>query len=121
MALNRPTGSELLEALREFLDTTVAPQVDAATRFNLRIAANVIGIVQRELEQKSSADASERTALQQLMPDVATGADLETLNRGLVTRIRDGQFDDAAALAKLLRHLRTTTAAKLAIDNPRYE
>ena len=52
MALNRPTGGELLEALRAFLEKTVAPQVDAATQFNLRIANNVLAIVERELTQK---------------------------------------------------------------------
>ena len=59
MALNRPSGAELLAALREFLEKTVAPQVDPATQFNLRIANNVLGIVERELAQKGAADTAE--------------------------------------------------------------
>lgn len=121
MSLNRPTGSELLDALREFLDTAVAPQVDATTRFNLRIAANVIGIVQRELQCKETADAVERERLLALMPDGPDDAGLDALNSELVRRIRSGCFEDPAAGADLLEHLKATTAAKLGIDNPRYK
>ena len=121
MALNRPTGAELLAALREFLEKTVAPQVDGATQFNLRIANNALGIVERELAQRGPAEAAEIAGLRELLGTAGDGADLRVLNQALVESIRAGAFDTPEAQPTLLAHLKATTAAKLAIDNPRYK
>lgn len=121
MALNRPTGAELLTALREFLEKSVAPQVDPATQFNLRIANNVLGIVERELAQKGPAEVTEIAGLTALLDGSGAGRDVGALNRALVEKIRGGAFDAPAAQRTLLAHLKATTAAKLAIDNPRYK
>ena len=120
MALNRPTGVDLIAALRDFLDKDVAPQVDAATRFQLRIAGNVLAIVARELAQRGPAEAAEITGLRALLGAEATETGLEALNQALVDRIRAGAFDGPEQRRTLLDHLKTATAAKLAIDNPEY-
>ena len=121
MALNRPTGAELIAAVRAFLETEVAGQVTGATQFNLRIAGNVLAIVERELAQRAPADAAETARLVALLaPDAGPGDDLVSLNRHLSAAIRAGRFDAPAAQRTLRDHLRATTAAKLAIDNPRY-
>ncbi len=46
----RPTASELLEAVREFLTGQVMPATSGQVAFHTRVAANVLGIVARELE-----------------------------------------------------------------------
>src|SRR5215469_8080317 len=46
----RPTASELLDAVREFLTAQVMPATTGQTAFHARVAANVLGIVARELE-----------------------------------------------------------------------
>jgi hypothetical protein len=46
----RPTASELLEAVREFLTGQVMPASSGQLAFHARVAANVLGIVARELE-----------------------------------------------------------------------
>ena len=46
----RPTASELLEAVREFLTDQVMPASTGQLAFHARVAANVLGIVARELE-----------------------------------------------------------------------
>jgi aminoglycoside phosphotransferase (APT) family kinase protein len=46
----RPTASELLEAVREFLTGQVMPASTGQIAFHARVAANVLGIVARELE-----------------------------------------------------------------------
>jgi aminoglycoside phosphotransferase (APT) family kinase protein len=46
----RPTASELLEAVREFLTGQVMPGTGGQLAFHARVAANVLGIVARELE-----------------------------------------------------------------------
>ena len=46
----RPTASELLEAVREFLTGQVMPATSGQVAFHARVAANALGIVARELE-----------------------------------------------------------------------
>ncbi len=46
----RPTASELLEAVREFLTGQVMPAATGQLAFHARVAANILGIVARELE-----------------------------------------------------------------------
>ena len=121
MAVNRPSAAELLAAVREFLDKDVAPQVSGATQFHLRVAANVLAIVERELARKVPAEAAEVARLRTLVGAHDGGdADLSTLNRLLVDRIRAGAFDRPPGQRLLLAHLRATTTDKLAIDNPKY-
>ena len=45
----RPTASELLEAVREFLQDAVLPQTSGQLSFHARVAANAVAIVLREL------------------------------------------------------------------------
>ncbi len=46
----RPTASELLDAVRGFLTDQVMPATGGQVSFHARVAANVLGIVARELE-----------------------------------------------------------------------
>jgi aminoglycoside phosphotransferase (APT) family kinase protein len=46
----RPTASELLDAVRGFLTDQVMPATTGQLSFHARVAANVLGIVARELE-----------------------------------------------------------------------
>jgi aminoglycoside phosphotransferase (APT) family kinase protein len=54
----RPTASELVEAVREFLTSAVMPGTSGQLAFHARVAANALAIVGRELELASlPADA----------------------------------------------------------------
>jgi Ser/Thr protein kinase RdoA (MazF antagonist) len=46
----RPTASELLDAVREFLTGQVMPATSGQLAFHARVAANALGVVARELE-----------------------------------------------------------------------
>jgi aminoglycoside phosphotransferase (APT) family kinase protein len=46
----RPTASELLDAVREYLTTQVMPATTGQLAFHARVAANALGVVMRELE-----------------------------------------------------------------------
>jgi hypothetical protein len=46
----RPTATELLEAVREFLTGQVMPDSTGQLAFHARVAANILGIVAREVE-----------------------------------------------------------------------
>jgi aminoglycoside phosphotransferase (APT) family kinase protein len=52
----RPTASELLDAVRGFLTDEVMPATNGHLSFHARVAANVLGIVARELELGSVPD-----------------------------------------------------------------
>ena len=45
-----PTAIELLESVREWLDREVIPSTDGRLRFHARVASNVLGMVEREIE-----------------------------------------------------------------------
>ncbi|MFY9891522.1 MAG: DUF6285 domain-containing protein, partial [Streptosporangiaceae bacterium] len=46
----RPTASELLDAVREYLTGSVLPGTSGQLAFHARVAANALAIVARELE-----------------------------------------------------------------------
>jgi hypothetical protein len=114
-----PTAAELVEAVREFLERDIFPTLEGRKQFHTRVSMNVLGIVQRELEQSSRADGKERERLVALLGrDGDSDASLTDLNRELAARIRDGSL--AAPREEILGHLRETLRDKLAIANPKY-
>ena len=112
---NRPSAAELIEAVREFLQQAVTPQLSGHTAFHAKVAINVLAIVQRELELGPAQAAEERHRLADFL---GHDGDLSALNRDLVVAVRQGRYDDRqAALVKLLQQV---IEGKLKIDNPRY-
>ncbi len=106
---------DLLDGVRSFLHE----QVDAAgsdrTGYLARVAANALEIVRRDLLAGPRARREEGARLQALLGITGT---LDELRRELVRRLRGRQqgLDDPA----LMSHLRCTTAAQIAIDQPKY-
>ena len=113
--MDQPTAAELVTAVREFLEKHAMPALTGHTAFHARVAANALAIVARELEQGGKANTEEHQRLRDLL---ARDGNLEELNRELCSRIRAGVMPlDNPALAD---HLRQTTLAKVAIDQPTY-
>ncbi|MBU2550242.1 MAG: hypothetical protein KKB20_17670 [Proteobacteria bacterium] len=112
---NRPTTKDLVEAVREFLENRIMPAVEGQVAFHARVAANVLAIVERELETGPELDDRERERLSRILGRTAS---LAELNQDLCRRITDGSLDymDPA----LLDHLRRTAVSRLSIDNPKY-
>jgi hypothetical protein len=104
-----PTLAELAEAVREFLERDVMAETDGRLRFHARVAANVLGQIERELALGPQRDAAHAERL------AALGAadDAE-----LAAKIREGAFDER--LPELVAALRADTVEKLRIGNPRY-
>ncbi|MFP3942508.1 MAG: DUF6285 domain-containing protein [Alphaproteobacteria bacterium] len=115
MTTHRPSADDLLEALGEYLTSDLAARVSGADAFNLRVAANVLAIVRREMTEgvASEARAAERFGV--LLGRQGTA---DELSAELCRAIRAGRIapDDPA----LLGALKETAADRLAIDNPRY-
>lgn len=112
---DRPTASELLDAVAGFIEQDVAALLDARLRFHARVSVNVLRILQRELALAPSQLARQRELLAGLLGHDAEVAELWV---ELATTIRQGEFDDRQE--QLIPVLREVTAQKLAIANPGY-
>ena len=112
---DRPTASELLDAVAGFVEQDAAPLLDARLRFHARVAVNVLRTLQRELALAPSQLVRQRELLAGLL-----GRDAEVAEMWveLAHAIRQGDFDDRRE--ELIAVLREVTAQKLAIANPGY-
>lgn len=116
MAMDRPSAAELINATREFLQDKIAPELSGYNAFQLRIATNVLAIVERELEIYPDVTMQETAALQALTGSYLT--DNKALERELSTQIRDSKVTlDTPGLQD---YLWDSVMTKLAIDQPKY-
>jgi hypothetical protein len=104
-----PSAVELLEAGREWLDREVVASTDGRLRFHARVAANVLAMVEREIELGPAQAAAHQDRLERL----GVADDTE-----LAAAIRDRRFDDRAGELRAL--LAEMVADKLAVANPNY-
>lgn len=120
---DRPTAMELLAAVRHFLETDVMPSMEGRRKFHTLVAANVLSIVERELQSEEGNLQAEWQRLSQLLNAGDPPTSLATLREAvgaltkqLTEEIRAGRHDDSEAIRTHLRH---TTEEKLRIANPR--
>ena len=113
--LDRPSAAQLVAAVRDFLERVAQPELSGHSAFCARVAANALAIVERELELGAQQEAAERERLRALL---GSDGPLEAQNRALCAEIRAGRI--ALDTLGLLEHLRATTLAKLAVDQPGY-
>jgi hypothetical protein len=106
---DRPTAGELVEAVREFLERDVMSATDGRVQFHTRVAINVLGMVQRELELGRDQAAAHHQRLQEL--GFADEADL-------AAAIRSGTLDDRYDEIKAA--VSATVRDKLEVANPKH-
>lgn len=119
MAQDRPTASELLAAIADFLREEATPALDKSEPrlgFQMRVAVNSLAILEREARLGPGADAAEQARLVKLLGRDGT---LDDLNRELARQLRGGERDERDAA--LMAHLDATTADKIAIANPKWK
>lgn len=112
-----PSLSELVSAVKSFIDDSAVPALAGHAAFHARVASNVLAIVQRELALGPAATEGERTRLLALLK-ADPGSPAGDLNLALCAAIRDGILD--ARSPGLLEHLKTTAFDQLKIDQPLY-
>jgi len=121
---DRPHAAELAQAVREFIETEVLPGIDdPRLRFRTLVAANGLGILEREIALGALLVRREVTSLARLLGHAdPLSDDLEELrrwasdlNRELALRIRAGDTPEGT-----LAHLLATVADKLRVASPRY-
>lgn len=104
-----PTTTELIEAVREFLRDEVMPATEGRVQFHTRVAANVLGIVEREVALGPEAARAHAERLSKL--GVADDAEL-------AAEICEGRLDDR--IGEVVDAMRASTFERLCIANPRY-
>jgi hypothetical protein len=95
MSQDRPSIDDLLGTVGEFL-VRLAPGLEPESRFQVQVAAHLIGICQRELALGARFDAEERSRYGAFLGESgAAAADtLAELTRALCAGIRSGRFDE---------------------------
>jgi len=121
---DRPTATELLDALAGFMRDRAEHARDRWERFQFQVAANSLSIISRELEMEDGFIRAEWQGLDRLLgaetrPDgqAAFTARLRERNGALAERIRRGEFDGDAE-SRLLPHLWETVVNKVRIASP---
>lgn len=118
MAQDRPTASELLAAIADFLREEITPvldRTDPRLGFQMRVAANALAILERESRLGPAADIREHERLVKLL---GRDGSLEALNGELARQLRAGERDERDAA--LMAHLEATVSDKIAIANPKW-
>jgi hypothetical protein len=127
---DRPTALELIAAVREFLQGEIVPALqDHRLRFRTLVAANVLGIVERELPIEAAQLRDEWVRLSALdgADPAQAPADLDALRAevrartiALCVRIRAGEADEGPWRTAVFAHARRSVEEKLQVNNPKY-
>ena len=124
---DRPSIHELLDIVQNFLDEKVVTSTSGRTQFLVRVAANCLRMVDRELEGEDVRFAALWSGLDGFLPpgtppgsrrerEQAVGLRLEAL----CEKIRAGQFEEGSPeQARLLGFLRDSVRGKLEVANPK--
>ena len=111
---DKPPPDEILGAVARLM-REMLPQMSGRSAFLLRVAANAVDLVQRQIALQALSDEEERARLTALLQ---REGDLTTLNAELCAAIESGSM--GAGAPGLAQHLWATTLAKLAVDQPNY-
>ncbi len=103
-----PTASQLLEAVREFLEGDVMSGTTGRVQFHARVAARVLATVEREL----ALDGRDRVAHAARLASLGVADDAE-----LAARIQAGTVDDWPAVEAVVW---ADVLVKLRVANPDY-
>ena len=104
-----PSAQQLVESVREFLESDVMVATTGRVNFHARVAINVLKMVERELADGASHDASHTARLGVL------GCETDAQ---LAQAIRNGEFDDR--WAEVVASVKLSVADKLRVANPKY-
>jgi hypothetical protein len=93
---------------------SAVPALSGRDQFNARVAANVLGIIEREQSINEDLFALDAKAAQQWLPDAEPGANIpQRLSRALAQRQLEPDTD-------FLDYLKARQLLVTAINNPRY-
>jgi len=127
---DRPSATEILVTLGEYLDQEVLPITDGALRYKTLVAANLIKVLERELAAGDAPRRRERARLIELLGDPGAGpephgadldAELVRLNDELQRRLLAPQLPPRAFLLAARDAMEASVLDNLAINKPGYD
>jgi predicted secreted protein len=114
----RPTASELLATVAQVLEEHVVPALSGPAQHQARVAASLVGIVDRELRLSHASDEREREELATLLDAEGT---TEELRARFAAALRAGFADDDAVAARVWPILMDGVRADLAVVKPGHD
>jgi Domain of unknown function (DUF6285) len=112
--ITHPKAQELTTAVARWIDE-LRPDLDPRNAFLARVAANVLGVIGRELTLGPGAQAA---ATERLTVALDYRGSFEELSADLCHRLRTGEMN--AETPGLLAALKDNVLDQLAIDQPNY-
>ena len=113
----RPTAIELLAAVASVIEEQLVPALTGPAQHHARVAASLVGIVERELRLGPEADALERASLMTLLESMPDNEAVVAVAKAL----RAGGADDDAAGAAAWPVLMDGVRRDLAIVKPGHD
>jgi hypothetical protein len=110
-----PDPTEILTAVATLMRETIMPLLSGHPNYQVRVAANALDLVRRQIELQAGYDAAELKGLKALLGVDGT---LEELNQKLCDAIEAHAI--TLETPGLAEHLWAATMAKLAVDQPSY-
>ncbi len=112
MIFDRPTSSELIKAVMDFLDTKIKDELPPHLAFKLRITNNVLGMVRREIDQGETLHKEVYDAMKNLInsDELSTKSFSNLIKNGKID-LKDEELKDLLVLL---------SKNKIAVDNPNY-
>lgn len=116
---DRPTARELLQTIADLLEKDVLGAVSGPLQHQVRVAGNLVRIVERELELGAQQEAREAELLAGVLGEEPAGRDALALSQALVDRLNAGHDPELErrawpALVEIVR-------GKLAIAKPGHD
>jgi hypothetical protein len=114
---DRPTASELLEAVAEYLFAELRLEVPPEQRFKVLVAANVCAVLAREIRAGEEPDRQDLELFNDLLGDQID--DVRAAAAELSRRLRSGELDDR--IDELAPRLEEHIRRQLEIARPGYD
>ena len=115
----RPRADELLATVAEVLERDLVPALSGPAQHHARVAASLVGIVERELRLGPAAADREVEVLQGLLG--SSDGDLLALRTRLAAELRAGFADDPGRDAQVWPALMELVRADLSISKPGHD
>lgn len=116
---DRPTASELLEAIAQLLEGEALTATRGGLQHQVRVAGNLCRILEREARLGAAAEEREVALLAGALGEEAAGRDALSLSRVLAQRLDAG--GDPALERRAWRALVEIVRGKLAIAKPGHD
>lgn len=136
---DRPSATEILATIGEYLDQDVLPITEGALRYHTLVAANLIKVLERELAAGEAPGRRQRDDLLRLLGDTRPAADpavapaagtggpngsveddLSALNAELQARLLAPELPSRQFLVDAREVIEAAVLDKLAVNKPGY-